>query len=492
LADPANEPYRTNIVVTLGFIGHPTARPPLLKYLTETQGEVSLDQWRGLLAVPYALAHLAHQGDVTSLSFLLDASDPAYWANQPLAWSYQGQAYGPDLYEQTVLALGVSGLPQAQARLAEIAGQGGLSTQAGEDTLQQALDLNRRVQQEGMARTVTFDPADLEETLSTHAEDTNSIGHLQTFVVGRHSSLSYPDETRIDDILNIASEIMQTADSASDVACCVALQRDGPIGTFTTTDGIINTSTDMYAIFNMGAYGAKLVPALDYCGGYNPSIIGCAYINSPKNMILEHLSSLTLNGILWAHEFGHNQGLYHTNPADSTQIMNGYLSYSAKQMTQTECNAWHSSYWSPGTPGACPFGFTAKQYLLAGSEVTAGATINYTIEVKNGAFQQITGISVSDDLAGGDLVYLGPAVADPPGIIGDLTNFPDSTSFTLEAGESVAITYGVQVAATVTKGELLVNTVAVASADLSEPVQASYTAIVDPEKSFLPLILRNY
>ena len=78
-----------------------------------------------------------------------------------------------------------------------------------------------------------------------------------------------------------------------------------------------------------------------------------------------------------------------------------------------------------------------------------------------------------------------------PAIV-NLTNFPSSTgSFTLNSQQSVLITYQVRVAGTVTKGDLLVNTVTASSPNLSTPVSASYVTIVDPQKSFLPLLLKN-
>lgn len=496
LADPANELYATNIVVTLGFIGQPTARPALLDYLTQTAGEVSLAQFQGLRSVPYALAHLAYQGDAESLVFLLAASDPAYWSNNPLPWSYQGQPQAAELYQQTLLALGVSGLPQAQARLTEIATQGGLSTQAADDTLQQALALNQRVQQAGMAAVVSPDPnlpapPELQDSLGTQATDSNSVGHLQTFVVGRHTALgSVPTEAQVDALLAKASEVMQTADSSTDIACCVALQRNGSIDAYSTTDGTINTSTELNAVFNNSTYEVKLVRALDYCGGYNTSIIGCAYIGTSKNMILEYLGNVTLDGILWAHEFGHNQGLYHPNPSVSTRIMNGSLSFLAKQMTQTECNAWHNTYQNPGAPGSCPIGFSVSKTLSASSVVTANAIIEYTIQVRNGSFQTVTGLTVSDSLPPQLSYVAGSAVASPA--IVNLTNFPASSgSFTLNSQQSVLITYRVRVAGTVSKGDLLVNTATVSSVNLPAPVSASYLTIVDPEKTFLPLLLKN-
>jgi uncharacterized repeat protein (TIGR01451 family) len=500
LADPAHELYATNIVVTLGFIGHPTARPPLLDYLTQTRGEVSLNQYRALLSVPYGLAQLAHHGDVAALAFLLDASDPGYWTSQRLPWTFEGQTHETGLYQQTLLALGVSGLPQAQARLVEIAGQGGLSTQEADETLRQALELNQRVQQEGMAPVVSPDPnnspdsPESQETISDQAVDTNSSGHLQTFIVGRHSSMSRPTTAEADTILTKASEVMQTADSSADIACCVAMQLNGSVGIFSATDGIVDTSGELYTLFNLSAYQIKLVPALNYCGGFNTSIIGCARINSSKNMILEHLDNVTLDGIVWAHEFGHNQGLMHPSTYIPTRIMNGSLNFSnpGREMTQTECNAWHSTIFNPGTSFVCPFSFDVNKTLSATSVVTANATITYLIEVKNNTSQTVTGITVSDDLPP-ELTYVnGSATATPN--IGDLSGFPTTTPpFSLNPQASVLITFQALVDGAVTKGDLVINKAIVNSPDLSlsAPIEASHTAIVDPEESFLPLIFKS-
>ena len=243
-------------------------------------------------------------------------------------------------------------------------------------------------------------------------------------------------------------------------------------------------------MFDLSTYQVKLVPALDYCGGYNTSIIGCAFVSSSKNMILEYLGAVSLDGILWAHEFGHNQGLVHPNPSIPSRIMNGSLSFASKEVTQTECNAWHTSTLNPGSPGACPFGFSVSKNLSASSLVKANAIIDYTIEVRNNTFQQVTNIIVSDNLPP-ELSYVaGSAVANPA--IVNLTNFPSSAGpFTLDPQQSVLITYRARVAGTANKGDLLVNTATADSPDLSAPVQASYLTIVDPEKVFLPLLLNN-
>jgi len=308
------------------------------------------------------------------------------------------------------------------------------------------------------------------------------------------STIDTAASAEADTILTKASEVMQTADSSADIACCVAMQLNGSVGIFSATDGIVDTSGELNTLFNLSAYQIKLVPALNYCGGFNTSIIGCARINSSKNMILEHLDNVTLDGIVWAHEFGHNQGLMHPSTYIPTRIMNGSLNFSnpGREMTQTECNAWHGTIFNPGTSFVCPFSFDVNKTLSTSSVVTANATITYFIEVKNNTFQTVTDITVSDDLPP-ELTYVnGSATATPN--IGGLSDFPATTPpFSLSPQASVLITFQALVDGGVTKGDLVINKAIVNSPDLSlsAPIEASHTAIVDPEKSFLPLIFKS-
>jgi uncharacterized repeat protein (TIGR01451 family) len=497
LADPENGLYATNIVVTLGFLGYPSARQPLLDYLSQTQGEVSLEQFRALTAVPFALSQLAYQGDISALNFLLQGSNPAYWNGVTLPWTYNGAASTAELYQATLLGLGVSGLPQAQTRLEEIANGGRLSTQAENEALQQALALNRQVQDEGMALVVSPDPnnlvapKELQDTLNAQAPDTNPNTHLQTFTIARHISLpaNAPGDAQIDDLLFEASRIMQTTDSASDIGCCVGFQRNGAVSTFSVSDGIITTNSELNAVFGFTSRQVKVVAALDFCGGFNPSIVGCAFLNSPKNMILEYLGNTSLDGILWAHEFGHNQGLQHPNPSVSTRIMNGSLFTFSTQVNQAECNAWHNTSPNPGQViGPCPFLFTVSQSLAATSVITSGTILNYTILIENDTFNAITDLTVSDTLPANTSYVPGSATASPPII--DLTNFPASTpAFTLNSNASVQINYAVQVGA-VNSHDLLINTAFVDASSLSQPIQARDIAIVDALKTYLPIIFK--
>ena len=55
------------------------------------------------------------------------------------------------------------------------------------------------------------------------------------------------------------------------------------------------------------------------------------------------------------------------------------------------------------------------------------------------------------------------------------------------------ITFQALIDGAVTKGDLVINKAIVNSPDLSlsAPIEASHTAIVDPEKNFLPLIFKS-
>jgi uncharacterized repeat protein (TIGR01451 family) len=209
-------------------------------------------------------------------------------------------------------------------------------------------------------------------------------------------------------------------------------------------------------------------------------------------MIFEHLDNTTLEGILWAHEFGHNQGLSHPDTDLPTRIMNGTLYFSGigRQMTQAECNAWHSTLYNPGTvSGTCPFQLTVNKYLAATSVATSNARITYTLHINNDTFQSIADITVSDSIPMSTTYTSGSAVASPPII--NLTNFPTGTvPFTLSAQSSVVITYALQVGLVNSK-DLLVNTATISGPAYPQPIQASFTAIVDPVKTYLPLIFKN-
>lgn len=497
LADSANAPYATNIVVTLGFIGHSSARQPLLHYLTQPAGEISTAEFRGLIAVPYALGQLAYHGDRVALNFLLQAADHDYWPRQSLPWTYQRQNQAPELYQQSLLALGISGAPAALRRLEEVAASGELSAQADQAVVQQALELNRRVQQVGIRLVVNPDPAlklpaELTNVLDTLADDPHPDAHLHTFTVAKHANeTDLMSVGQVDAIFRAANQVIQTADGPVDIGCCVSLQRRGGLGTFTVTDGTLTTASELNAVFLEQSAQVKIVPSLDFCGAFNPTIVGCAPLNNPKNMILEYLNNTTLDGILWAHEFGHNQGLFHPPSDLPTRIMNAKLAANgiSRHMILAECRAWHSTFANPGAiAGPCPLRFTATKLLAGAPVITSGARITYTLTLYNNTLEPVPNLTIQDTLPF-SLTYLPGSATAQPAII-NLTNFPTSTlPFTLNHNSSVTLNYAVQVGPVNSKDKLT-NMAVITGPTLQQPLQASYTAIVDPFNLYLPPLFK--
>jgi hypothetical protein len=123
------------------------------------------------------------------------------------------------------------------------------------------------------------------------------------------------NNTKADDALNRATTALTTRDTSNDVACPVIFSRNGNVPTPVSGRNTIDTDGQLRDTFAKPGY-VKVVHRLNRCGGQtNAAIIGCA---KQDNMIVEDLTDnddpgtgADLAGILWAHEFGHSQGLPH-------------------------------------------------------------------------------------------------------------------------------------------------------------------------------------
>jgi HEAT repeat protein len=157
LADPGEREFWVNIIVTLGFIEDPAALPALVTFLEGAAGEVDIYTFRALLSVKYAIGCIAGAGDSPALQYLLGwADDPD---SPPVAWSYQNKNGRELLYERSLMALAVSGRPEAKARLTQLKqslqariNQSGASAprdQAREQVLDTAFGLMDRIEKEG-------------------------------------------------------------------------------------------------------------------------------------------------------------------------------------------------------------------------------------------------------------------------------------------------------------------------------------------------------
>ena len=140
---------------------------------------------------------------------------------------------------------------------------------------------------------------------------------------------------RADTIAADMTSVLQDDDGPGDEECRVRFERDGNVATFTATTGIINSQADFNAIINLPGM-VKVVNQINWCGAISPNIIGCAPI--PGNSFTVVRVAQNQEGILWAHEFGHNRGLNHRN--DPNAVMNPIILLTARRVTAAECDAY--------------------------------------------------------------------------------------------------------------------------------------------------------
>jgi hypothetical protein len=140
-----------------------------------------------------------------------------------------------------------------------------------------------------------------------------------------------------DSILNDASTVLQVSDGPDDVACPVALARSGDVGVFNTTDGSLDTAAELTAVFSLPG-NVKVVDDVNFCANqFNTSYIGCG--QTPGASFITERFTANQEGILWAHEFGHNQGLSHRDTS-TNNVMYFSIGTNRRRVNQEECNAF--------------------------------------------------------------------------------------------------------------------------------------------------------
>ena len=129
-------------------------------------------------------------------------------------------------------------------------------------------------------------------------------------MVHRHSAVALTD-AEADRILADMDTALQTGNTPTDVATQVRFVRNGAVRTLPATiAGTIQTQAEWNALMAAGT-GVKVVQAIRWCGGPGGSIIGCAPVGNPTVNLAVVRFTANQEGILWAHEYGHNAGNGH-------------------------------------------------------------------------------------------------------------------------------------------------------------------------------------
>jgi hypothetical protein len=159
---------------------------------------------------------------------------------------------------------------------------------------------------------------------------------LAVIDINRHTSVTL-SATDVDfSIFPAATLVLVNDDGTGDVNCPIIFLRNGPISSFSTTDGSIDSALERDQVVNVPGR-AKVVSEINYCTSPPPpgvTIWGCS---APISMIVRRATP-SLEGILWAHEFGHNQDLWlFGHGSDPNFLSYSNLVSTAKRVTQSEC-----------------------------------------------------------------------------------------------------------------------------------------------------------
>lgn len=131
-------------------------------------------------------------------------------------------------------------------------------------------------------------------------------------MVHRHSAVALTNADA-DRILADMGTALQVANTPQDVATPVRFVRNGAVRVLpATVAGTIQTQAEWNTLMGAGT-GVKVVQAIRWCSGPGGSIIGCAPVgNATVNLAVVRFTA-NQEGILWAHEYGHNTGNGHRN-----------------------------------------------------------------------------------------------------------------------------------------------------------------------------------
>ncbi len=126
----------------------------------------------------------------------------------------------------------------------------------------------------------------------------------------RHPSVALSDADA-DRICRQMGELLSKSDQPGDVATSLRFERLGPVRTLSASvPGTIQTAAQFEALLRAGP-GVKVVRGINWCGGPGAGIIGCAPLPSAELSICVVRFQEELEGILCAHEVGHNAGNNH-------------------------------------------------------------------------------------------------------------------------------------------------------------------------------------
>jgi len=161
IENPEKEkPYLPAIVTTLGMIGDPIGVEPLVRFIEKGTGTLDSPMFRAKTSALIALGYIVNRSkDTRALDYLIKGLNPATWLDRKIEWRAPDQEKQEErtlvLVKSSILGLALAGTPDAEKALSsaeeqvKFAGEPQM-TQETQRAVARALQLNRRVQQQGL------------------------------------------------------------------------------------------------------------------------------------------------------------------------------------------------------------------------------------------------------------------------------------------------------------------------------------------------------
>jgi hypothetical protein len=367
-------PRRDNIVAFLAHLDSGSATQDLLDFLSDPPASIEIpEEDRALLLAPQALGRIAARGDRAALDLLLGMSDPRTSSSalsRAAAQSNDPDSYHADLLEMAFRGLAFSRARAARQRLVEVAAGRARFTGSRRDLARPARDSLRLFDEitgagalggpfvnalaasgagiGGMRLSGGVSLTGDANSPSPSLADTAGRVHDAPLTYANHPAVTNPmTDSRLDMAFTDVNFRAGKSDFDVDVSCCITVSRSGTANTFgSISDGldIIDNNTELTSVLNNSTARVHVVRAINFCGSTGSNIIGCAWVGG-NGMSLVRLTTVSTEGILWLHEYGHNTGLGHN--ADSRYIMYGTLHGGNNAVSPAECSSYHNP-----TPGA--------------------------------------------------------------------------------------------------------------------------------------------
>jgi len=133
---------------------------PLMDFMKRQTGPITSDAFRAILGVLPAIGQIAYRGDPTALQIITNFVDPAAYRSYGIDFiysRYHDDAIGEVLGRADIMALGVSGRPEALALLRQMGNDPALR-QAWQSEVTNAIDLNIKMNALGPEKVFTKEP----------------------------------------------------------------------------------------------------------------------------------------------------------------------------------------------------------------------------------------------------------------------------------------------------------------------------------------------